>query len=160
MVACTLLISEDLSLPALSRMAPRHHSVNPFVPKEEVVGKNKILDSSEMLLPKAPTSTCRVKDIALSYGADETDYIQFIYKSFIHLKYHKHLQLSSLLLSSEKTASYNYTDVSFDSSVCGGLKFSISLYVMPGKQQNKHSAAGLVRKGAAETRARCSLQRG
>lgn len=141
-------------------MAPDYHSLNPFVQKEEVVGKNKFLDSFEIQLPKAPTSTCRVKDTALSYSADETDYIQFIYKSFIHLKYHKHLQLSCFLLSSEKTMSYNYTAVSFDSDVCGGLKFSISLYVMPGKQQNKHSVTGLIRKGAAQTQARCNPQHG
>lgn len=50
--------------------------------KEEVVGRNNFLDIFEMLLPKAPTSTCRVKDVALSYSADETDYIEFIYKKF------------------------------------------------------------------------------
>lgn len=72
------LVSEELVVSALSRMAPGYHSLNPFVQKEEVVGKNKFLDSFEMLLPKAPTSTCRVKDMALSYSADETDYIQFI----------------------------------------------------------------------------------
>lgn len=79
-------------------------------------------------------STCTVKDTAPSYSADEIDYIQFIYKKFIHLKYHKHLQLSRFLLSSEKTEPYSYTAVSFDSDVCGGLKFSISLYVIPGKK--------------------------
>lgn len=50
--------------------------------KEEVVDRNMFLDIFEMLLPKAPTSICRVKDIALSYSADETDYIELIYKRF------------------------------------------------------------------------------
>lgn len=92
-----------------------------------------------MLCPKAPTSTCRVKDIAFSYSADETDYIKLIYKKFIHLKCHKHLQLFCLPQNSENNEPYNYTAVSFESSVCGGLKFSISLYVMPAKQQNRYS---------------------
>lgn len=77
-VTCMFLVSEELVLSALSRMAPGYHSLNPFMQKEEAVGKNKFLDSFEMLLPKAPTSKCRVKDTALSYSADETDYIQFI----------------------------------------------------------------------------------
>ena len=32
---------EELVLPALLRMAPGYHSLNPFVQKEEVVGRNK-----------------------------------------------------------------------------------------------------------------------
>lgn len=107
--------------------------------KEEVVGRNEFLDIFGMVLPKAPTSIHRVKDIALSYSADETDYIELIYKSFIHLKCHKHLQLFCLPQSSENTEPYNYTAVSFESDVCGGLKFNISLYVMPAKQQNRHN---------------------
>lgn len=95
--------------------------------KEEVGGRNKFLDIFEMLFPKAPTSTCRVKDIALSYSADETDYIEFIIETFIHLKCHKHLQLFCLPRSSEDTELYDYTAVSFESDVCGGLKFRISL---------------------------------
>lgn len=70
---------------------------------------------------------------------DEIHYIHFIYKNFIHLKYYKHLQLSCFLLTSEKTKPYNYTAVSFDSDVCGGLKFSISLYVTPGKNNNNNT---------------------
>lgn len=50
--------------------------------KEEAVGRKKFLDIFEMLLPKAPTSMCRVKDITLSYSADETDYLELIYKKF------------------------------------------------------------------------------
>lgn len=137
---------EELILPPLLRLAPHYRSLNPFVQKEEVLGRNKFLNSFEMLLPKTPTSTCQVKDIALSYSADEIDYTQFIYKSFIHLKCHKYIQLPCFLPSSEMTESYNYTAVSFDSSVWDGLKFSISLYVMPEKQQNKHGVAALIRK--------------
>lgn len=63
-------------------IAPGYCNLSPFVQKEEVVGRNNFLDIFEMILPKAPTSTCRVKDVALSYSADETDYIEFIYKKF------------------------------------------------------------------------------
>lgn len=61
-------------------IAPGYCSL--FAQKEEAVSRSKFLDVFEMLLPKAPTSTCRVKDIALSYSADKTDYIEFIYKKF------------------------------------------------------------------------------
>lgn len=118
-------------------MAPGYCNLSPLVQKEEVVGRSKFLDIFEMLCPKAPTSTCRVKDIAFSYSVDETDYIVRVYKKFIHLKYHKHLQLFCLPHSSENTEPYNYTAVSFESDVCGGLKFNISLYVM-----RFHSSSG------------------
>lgn len=63
-------------------MAPGYCSLSPFVQKEEVVGRNKFLDIFEMVLPKATTSICRIKDIALSYSADETDNTELIYKKF------------------------------------------------------------------------------